>query len=64
LSDATHGHKGDVNMKATDRSEPTADEAMKNESPGDGIMEDDLTEEREITPAQRDDVARDEPQDP
>jgi hypothetical protein len=43
---------------------PTADEAMKNESPGDGIMEDDLTEEREPAPEQREDVAEDEPQDP
>jgi hypothetical protein len=43
---------------------PRADDAMKNESPGDGIMEDDLTEERYPTPADRDDAAQDQPQDP
>jgi hypothetical protein len=35
-----------------------------NLSPGDGIMEDDLTEEREITPAQREDVAETQKMDP
>jgi hypothetical protein len=35
-----------------------------NLSPDDGIMEDDLTEEREITPAQREDVAETQKMDP
>jgi hypothetical protein len=40
-----------------ERSLATAQELMENESPGDGIMEDDLTEERQPTPAQKEDVA-------
>ena len=43
---------------------PSADDAMRNESPGDNIMEDDLTEERYPTPEVREDVAEDQPQDP
>jgi hypothetical protein len=35
-----------------------------NLSPDDGIMEDELTEEREITPAQREDVAETQKMDP
>ena len=35
-----------------------------NLSPDDGIMEDDLTEERQITPAQREDVAETRKMDP
>jgi hypothetical protein len=35
-----------------------------NLSPDDGIMENDLTEEREITPAQREDVAETRKMDP
>jgi hypothetical protein len=35
-----------------------------NLSPDDGIMEDDLTEEREITPAEREDVAETRKMDP
>jgi len=45
-------------------SKPSADAAMENESPGDHIMEDDLTEERYPTPQERADVADDQPQDP
>lgn len=48
----------------TSKSSPSADDLMQNESPGDGIMEDDLTEERYPTPAEREDVAEDQPQDP
>ena len=44
--------------------QPSADAAMKNESPGDGIMQNDLTEEREGTPAQRERASHDQPQDP
>jgi hypothetical protein len=44
--------------------DPSADALMNNESPGDGIMEDDLTEERYPTPAEREDVAETQPQDP
>ena len=44
--------------------EPPADQAMENESPGDGIMEDDLTEERDATPAQREEAAHGQLQDP
>jgi hypothetical protein len=51
--------KLDVDSTATN-----ADDAMENESPGDGIMEDDLTEERDATPQERADVADDQPQDP
>jgi hypothetical protein len=39
------------------RSTGSAQELMDNDSPGDGIMEDDLTEERQPTPAQKEDVA-------
>ena len=47
-----------------ERPGPSADAAMENESPGDGIMEDDLTEERDATPQERADVADTQPQDP
>jgi hypothetical protein len=43
---------------------PTADEAMKNDSPGDGIMEDVLTEERDVSPERREEVAHTQTQDP
>ncbi len=43
---------------------PKAQDVQTNESPGDGIMEDDLTEEREVTPAEREDVAEDQKMDP
>lgn len=39
-------------------------DVTRNLSPDDGIMEDDLTEEREITPAQREDVAETQKMDP
>ncbi len=45
------------------RVESTPD-VSRNLSPGDGIMEDDLTEEREITPAEREDVAETQKMDP
>jgi hypothetical protein len=45
------------------RVESTPD-VTRNLSPDDGIMEDDLTEEREITPAQREDVAETQSMDP
>jgi len=48
----------------TERSGPTADEAMRNESPGDGIMQAELTEERDPTPARREEAAHGQPQDP
>ena len=37
---------------------------MDNASPGDGIMEDDLTEERDATPEEREDVAETQSMDP
>jgi hypothetical protein len=43
---------------------PKAQDVQTNESPDDGIMEDDLTEERQITPAEREDVAEDQKMDP
>ncbi len=43
---------------------PKAADVMDNASPGDGIMEDDLTEERDVTPAERDDVAQTQKMDP
>jgi hypothetical protein len=43
---------------------PKAEDAMDNASPGDGIMEDDLTEERDVTPAEREDVAETQKMDP
>ena len=43
---------------------PSADAAMNNESPGDGIMEDELTEERDVSPRRREEVAHTQPQDP
>ncbi len=43
---------------------PKAQDVQTNESPDDGIMEDDLTEEREVTPAEREDVAEDQKMDP
>jgi hypothetical protein len=45
------------------RIESTPD-VTRNLSPDDGIMEDDLTEEREITPAEREDVAETQKMDP
>jgi hypothetical protein len=44
--------------------ETSADALMNNQSPGDRIMEDDLTEERYPTPAEREDVAEGQAQDP
>ncbi len=41
-----------------------SDPLNNNESPGDGAMEDDLTEERDATPEERADVADTQPQDP
>jgi hypothetical protein len=46
------------------KSGPTADSMMKNDSPGDGIMEDVLTEERDVSPEEREEVAHTQPQDP
>jgi hypothetical protein len=43
---------------------PKAADVQGNVSPDDGIMEDDLTEEREITPQRREDVAEDRKMDP
>lgn len=40
------------------------DPLNNNESPDDGAMADDLTEERDATPEQRADVADTQPQDP
>ncbi len=40
------------------------DPLNNNESPGDGAMQDDLTEERDATPEERADVADTQPQDP
>jgi hypothetical protein len=45
-------------------SEPGADEEMNNASPGDGIMEDVLTEERDVSPERREEVAHTQAQDP
>jgi hypothetical protein len=44
--------------------QPSAQSVQSNGSPGDGIMEDELTEERQITPAEREDVAEDLKMDP
>ncbi len=41
-----------------------ADDLNDNASPGDGIMEDDLTEERDVSPQKRAEVADTQPQDP
>jgi hypothetical protein len=43
---------------------PKAQDAWENKTAGDDAMEDDLTEERQITPAQREDVAETETMDP
>ncbi len=43
---------------------PTASSQQEGRSVGDDAMEDDLTEERQITPAQREDVAEDQKMDP
>jgi hypothetical protein len=44
--------------------EPSADDEMKNDSPGDGIMEDVLTEERDVSPEEREEVAHTQVLDP
>jgi hypothetical protein len=43
---------------------PTAASQWENEAAGDRAMEDDLTEERQPTPAQREEVAQEETLDP
>jgi hypothetical protein len=48
----------------TARKVDSTPDVTRNLSPDDGIMEDDLTEEREITPAQREDVAETQKMDP
>ncbi len=45
-------------------SRPPADAEWENKAAGDDAMEDDLTEERDATPEQREEVAHDQPQDP
>ena len=61
LADVTCGYAAAMN-KAVDTG--SADAQMTNGSPGDGVMEDDLTEERYPSPQERNDVADDQPQDP
>jgi hypothetical protein len=46
------------------KARPTADDEMRNESPGDDIMEDDLTEERYPDAVKREEVAEDQRLDP
>ncbi|MBD5633135.1 MAG: hypothetical protein IAI49_01550 [Candidatus Eremiobacteraeota bacterium] len=43
---------------------PKAQDLQNNASPDDGIMQDDLTEERQPTPAAKEDVAEDLKMDP
>ena len=43
---------------------PKAADVATNGSPDDGVMEDDLTEERDVTPVEREDVAETETLDP
>ncbi len=43
---------------------PTARSQQEGRAAGDDAMQDDLTEERQITPAERDDVAKTETLDP
>ncbi len=43
---------------------PKAQDVTTNGSPDDGIMEDDLTEERDVTPEKREDVAETQKMDP
>ena len=43
---------------------PTADDEMKNETAGDAAMEDDLTEERQGTPQEKEDVSESAHMDP
>ncbi|MBD5654550.1 MAG: hypothetical protein IAI50_05140 [Candidatus Eremiobacteraeota bacterium] len=43
---------------------PPARDAWENAAAGDEAMEDDLTEERQITPAEREDVAETQKMDP
>jgi hypothetical protein len=43
---------------------PKAADLASNGSPDDGIMEDDLTEERDVTPEEREDVAETQKMDP
>jgi hypothetical protein len=52
-------------MKATgDNEHPKASSDWENKAAGDNAMEDDLTEERQITPAEREDVAETQSMDP
>jgi hypothetical protein len=66
--DPKAGQSDDPRVDATpdlrQTSEPSADSEMKNDSPGDGIMEDVLTEERDVSPEKREEVAHTQPQDP
>jgi hypothetical protein len=47
-----------------DSAAPKAQNEWENKTAGDDAMEDDLTEERQITPAQREDVAATQTLDP
>jgi len=62
--DPQSGASDDPRVDPTPERRQSAADAMDNASPGDGIMEDDLTEEREVTPAEREDVAETQKMDP
>jgi len=53
-----------MNDERIEPARPTAAAAWENAAAGDHAMEDDLTEERQITPAEREDVAETETLDP